>query len=74
MADTLGLPHIRMDLETGVVDLLTDQILLRQIDAAIGHKLDARSGLSLKNPPATHDTLPTPAVPPTPSKFPFNRR
>ena len=66
MADTLGLPHIRMDLETGEVDLLTDQILLRQVDAAIGHKLDARSDLSRKNTPATCDTLPTPAVPPTP--------
>jgi len=65
MADTLGLPHIRMDLETGEVGLLTDQILLRQVDAAIGHKLDARSGLSLTNTPATCDTLPT-AVPPTP--------
>jgi FixJ family two-component response regulator len=42
MADTLGLPHIRMDLETGEVDLLADQILSRQVDAAIGHKLDAR--------------------------------
>ena len=66
MVDTIGLPHIRMDLETGEVGLLTNQVLLRQVDAAIGHKLDARSGLSLKNPPATHDTLPTPAVPPTP--------
>jgi len=68
MADTLGLPHIRMDLETGVADLLTDQISLRQVDAAIGHKLDARSDLSRKNTPATCDTLPTPAVPPTPGQ------
>ena len=66
MVDTIGLPHIRMDLETGEVGLLTNQVLLRQVDAAIGHKLDARSGLSLKNTPATHDTLPTPAVPSTP--------
>jgi FixJ family two-component response regulator len=63
MADTLGLPHIQLDLETGEVSL---QILLRQVDAATGHKLDARSGLSLKNTPATDDTLPTPAVSPTP--------
>jgi FixJ family two-component response regulator len=34
MADTLGLPHRRMDLETGEVDLPTDPILLRQVDAA----------------------------------------
>jgi hypothetical protein len=61
MADTFGLPHVRMDLETGEVDLLTDQVLLRHVDAAIGHKLDARSGLSL-----TRDTLATPPVPPTP--------
>ena len=66
MADILGLPRIRMDLETGEVDLPTDQILLRQVDAALGHKLDARSGLSRKNTPATGDSLPTPAVPPTP--------
>jgi DNA-binding CsgD family transcriptional regulator len=68
MADTLGLSHIRMDLEIGVVDLLTDQISLRQVDAAIGRKLDARSDLSRKNTPATCDTLPTPAVPPTPGQ------
>ncbi len=65
MADALGLTHIRMDLETGEVRLLANQILLRQVDAATGHKLDARSGLSLKNTPATGDT-PTPAVSPTP--------
>jgi FixJ family two-component response regulator len=78
MADTLGLPQLRRDLETGEVDLPTDQILLGQVDlhqvdlhqadAAIGHKLDARSGLSRKNTPATCDTLPTPAVPPTPGQ------
>jgi FixJ family two-component response regulator len=62
MADALGLTHIRMDLETG---LLTSQILLRQVDAATAHKLDARSGLSLKNTPATGDTLPAPAASPT---------
>jgi len=66
MVDTIGLPHIRMDLETGEVDLLTDQNLLRQVAAAIGRKLDARSGLSLKNTPATRNTLATPPVPPTP--------
>jgi FixJ family two-component response regulator len=66
MADTLGLLRIRMDLESGEVDLPTDQILLRQVDAALAHKLDARSDLSRKNTPATCDTLPTPAVPPTP--------
>jgi Bacterial regulatory proteins, luxR family len=63
MADTLALPDIRMDLETG---LLTNRILLRQVDAATGHKLDARSGLSLKNTPAAGDTLPTPAASPSP--------
>ena len=56
MADALGLPHIRMDLETGEVRLLANQILLRQVDAATGHKPEARSGLSLKNTPATGDT------------------
>jgi FixJ family two-component response regulator len=66
MADTLGLPRMPMDLETGEVDLPSDQILLRQVDAALGQKLDARSGLSRKNTPATCDTLPTPAAPPTP--------
>jgi FixJ family two-component response regulator len=43
MVDTLGLPHIRLDLETREFDLPIDQIPLRQIDVAIGHKLDARS-------------------------------
>jgi len=62
MADILALPEMRMDLETGP---LTNQILLRQVDAAIGHELDARSGLSLKNTSATGDTLPTPAASPT---------
>jgi hypothetical protein len=66
MADTLGLPRIRMDLETGEVDLPTNQILLRQVDAALERKQDARSSLSRKNTAATCDTLPTPAVPPAP--------
>jgi FixJ family two-component response regulator len=70
MADTLGLPHIRTDLETGEAGLQADQILLRQVDAAIAHKLDARSGLSLNNTPAARDTLPTPAVSPTPCQDP----
>jgi Bacterial regulatory proteins, luxR family len=70
MADTLGLPHIRTDLETGEAGLQADQILLRQVDAAIAHKLDARSSLSLKNTPAARDTLPTPAVSPTPCQDP----
>jgi FixJ family two-component response regulator len=61
MADTLGLPHI-MNPETG---LLANQILLRQIDDALGHMLDSRSGLSQKNVPATGDTSPTPATSPT---------
>jgi DNA-binding CsgD family transcriptional regulator len=65
MADILALPEMRMDLETGP---LTNQILLRQVDAAIGHELDARSGLSLKNTSATGDTLPRPAASPTPSQ------
>jgi FixJ family two-component response regulator len=66
MVDTLGRSRVRMDMETGEVVLPTDQILLRQVDAALEHKLDARSGLSQKNTPATCDTLPTPAVPSTP--------
>jgi len=62
MAGALGLPQRlrRMDLETGIqewssgrlveqqVDLLADQILLPQVDAAIGHELE--TGLSLKKP------------------------
>jgi FixJ family two-component response regulator len=63
MADTLKLPHIQLDLETGEVSL---QILLRQVDAATVHKLDPRSGLSLKNIPATGDAPPAPAASPTP--------
>ena len=66
MADTLGLPHLRMDLESGEVRLLVNQILVRQAAAAAGHKLDARSSLSLKNTPATCDTLPAPVASPTP--------
>jgi len=64
MAGALGLPQRlrRMDLETGIqewssgrlveqqVDLLADQILLPQVDAAIGQELEARTGLSLKKP------------------------
>jgi FixJ family two-component response regulator len=67
MADTIGLPHVRRNLETGEVGLLVNQILLRQVDAATGHKLDGRNGLTLKNTPATCDTLPTPAASPTPA-------
>jgi|EndMetStandDraft_5_1072996.scaffolds.fasta_scaffold159968_1 FixJ family two-component response regulator len=66
MADTLGLPRLRMDLETGEVGLLANQILVRRAEATAGHKLDARSSLSVENTPATCDTLPTPAASPTP--------
>jgi FixJ family two-component response regulator len=68
IANILDPPHIRTDLETGEVGLLTNQILLRGVDAAIGHKLGVRSGLSRKNAAATCDTPPTPAVPPTPGQ------
>jgi FixJ family two-component response regulator len=62
MADTLGLPHIRMDLETGDVGLLAKQILPRQAE---GHKFDAHNNFSLNNARATCGALPTPAAAPT---------
>jgi FixJ family two-component response regulator len=62
MADTLGLPHIRMDLETGDVGLLAKHILLRQAE---GHKFDAHNNFSLNNARATCGALPTQAASPT---------
>ena len=66
MADTLGLPHIRRNPETGEVSPLVNQILLRQVDAVTAHKLDARDGLTVRNGPATCATLPTSAASSTP--------
>jgi hypothetical protein len=57
MADTLGLPYLRMDEE---VSLSPDHIRVHEADAATGH--------TLKDTPATCDTLPTPAVSPTQSQ------